>query len=180
MKDMTKADALTQVYREFECSHGRQEIRERSVRGGGKQFVYQCMICGEPCSNAMSRDAATRANGSAPLPFDEKLRINRKESLKKAVDAVEADYLARAESKTSDFWNFYKEYLKSTEWKKRRALVMRRCNGVCEGCGLEMATQVHHFTYEHVGNEFLFELVAVCDACHERIHAESGEGDGEP
>ena len=32
------------------------------------------------------------------------------------------------------------------------------------------ATQVHHLTYQHVFAEFAFELVAVCDECHARLH----------
>jgi hypothetical protein len=31
---------------------------------------------------------------------------------------------------------------------------------------------VHHLTYAHVFNEFLFELMAVCDECHDRLHRE--------
>lgn len=64
----------------------------------------------------------------------------------------------------------YEEYLHSTEWRSKRALVLKRSSGECEGCGLSRATQVHHITYARLGNEMLFDLVAVCDECHERIH----------
>jgi 5-methylcytosine-specific restriction endonuclease McrA len=69
-----------------------------------------------------------------------------------------------------DFWEWYSEYLNSAEWQLVRAKVMARCRGFCEGCGEARATQVHHLTYAHVGEEFLFELVGLCDACHDRIH----------
>jgi len=36
--------------------------------------------------------------------------------------------------------------------------------------GSEPATEVHHLTYQHVGHEFLFELVAICRECHTRWH----------
>lgn len=42
---------------------------------------------------------------------------------------------------------------------------------LCEGCGKARATQVHHKTYRNLGDEFLFELVALCDACHKRLRA---------
>ena len=42
--------------------------------------------------------------------------------------------------------------------------------GVCEACGEVRATEVHHLTYKHIGSEFLWELVAICRACHERYH----------
>jgi len=68
-------------------------------------------------------------------------------------------------------WNWwYKKYLNSEDWSKRRALVMARCNQVCEGCGVSPASQTHHLTYDHVGYEFLFELVGVCKECHARVH----------
>lgn len=65
----------------------------------------------------------------------------------------------------------YAEYLKSEEWALRRDLVMARAKNRCEGCGLRAASEVHHLTYEHVTQEFLFELVALCGDCHERAHA---------
>lgn len=54
--------------------------------------------------------------------------------------------------------------------------VLERANHVCEGCGVNAATEVHHKTYKNVGNEFLFELVAICRPCHQRYHADD-EGD---
>lgn len=65
----------------------------------------------------------------------------------------------------------YAGYLKSEEWALRRDLVLQRAGGRCEGCRLKAASEVHHLTYEHVTHEFLFELVALCDGCHDRIHA---------
>jgi hypothetical protein len=32
--------------------------------------------------------------------------------------------------------------------------------------------EVHHLTYKNVFTEFLFELVAVCQDCHSRLHAD--------
>jgi hypothetical protein len=68
----------------------------------------------------------------------------------------------------------YQDYLSSPAWKHRRDLVLWRSRGICEGCQSSKATEVHHLTYEHVGEELLFELVAVCRACHEKIHPAPG------
>ena len=64
----------------------------------------------------------------------------------------------------------YAAHLATVDWMERRRLVMIRARGVCEGCRKRKATTVHHLTYEHVGVEFLFELVAVCRSCHARLH----------
>lgn len=68
----------------------------------------------------------------------------------------------------------YVAYLQTPEWRARRELVMQRAGRLCEGCRLEVATEVHHVTYEHLGNELLWELRAVCRGCHERIHEKGG------
>ena len=39
------------------------------------------------------------------------------------------------------------------------------------------ATQAHHLTYEHMGDEFLWELKAVCRPCHERWHGTEDDAD---
>lgn len=67
----------------------------------------------------------------------------------------------------------YADYLKSRQWADKRDRVLRRANFHCEGCGCRPAVDVHHLTYEHVTQEFLFELVALCRECHERIHEQS-------
>lgn len=68
--------------------------------------------------------------------------------------------------------DLYAEYLRSTEWAARRERVMQRAGGICEGCRMQPATEVHHLTYEHMTQEFLFELVAICSDCHARWHGQ--------
>ena len=64
----------------------------------------------------------------------------------------------------------YLAYLESAGWKDRRSLVLLRSGWMCEGCGVRRARDVHHLSYAHLYDEFLFELVAVCRQCHERWH----------
>jgi hypothetical protein len=64
----------------------------------------------------------------------------------------------------------YREYLASEEWGEIRQKVFFRSNGFCEACGVKQATEVHHRTYERVGNESLLDLVATCSDCHHKIH----------
>lgn len=67
----------------------------------------------------------------------------------------------------------YCAYLHTDHWAEVRQKVMRRARGWCEGCGEHRATEVHHLTYDHVGNEMLFELVALCRECHEKLKGEA-------
>jgi 5-methylcytosine-specific restriction endonuclease McrA len=69
-----------------------------------------------------------------------------------------------------EFWAKYNAHVGSELWADLRRRVLARCKGVCEGCGLRPAVQVHHLSYDHLGDELLFELVGVCMVCHEKSH----------
>ncbi len=73
------------------------------------------------------------------------------------------------------FWPYkahnsrYDRYLKSDKWKSKRRKVLTRANGKCEGCLEARATEVHHVDYQHLFDEPLFELRALCSECHRAI-----------
>ena len=79
----------------------------------------------------------------------------------------------------------YRAYLKSDKWKAKRQAVFDRALknansdnrfGVCEKCGYKPwkpCLQVHHLSYEHIGNERLEELIQLCPNCHKKMHQES-------
>lgn len=99
----------------------------------------------------------------------------RGEELRRQWDAEER---ARQENKRL-WWRDYDNYLQTETWHNKRALVMRRAGGSCEGCGAQRAVQVHHRAYprdcrpgsvEWIGKEKLFDLVALCVECHQDIH----------
>lgn len=65
---------------------------------------------------------------------------------------------------------FYTSYIQSSEWKQRREVILKRDNYLCQGCLRNPAAQVHHTTYDHLGQEFAFELISLCEPCHKRYH----------
>lgn len=85
---------------------------------------------------------------------------------------VAQDLLCHPDNRMTNkqWWNAYRQYLASNIWREKRWRVMERAGRICEGCGTERATQVHHLTYKRVGREMLFDLVAICDGCHEVVH----------
>lgn len=82
------------------------------------------------------------------------------------------------EEQSREWWASYDRYLASPSWRRKRALVMARCAGQCEGCGQWPASQVHHLRYPRsepgspawIEQEMLFDLIGVCEDCHEAIH----------
>jgi 5-methylcytosine-specific restriction endonuclease McrA len=138
------------------CECLRTEVRERTIRGGSKQYVRQCLDCGEPVGNPVKQVAGVAL-------FDEELK---RRDTKRRADIREA---AR-KAKSAEWWAFYEEYMASNEWRSLRRKVLTRDSGTCQGCLTESAAEVHHKTYENFGSEFAFELVSLCRKCHERFH----------
>ena len=67
---------------------------------------------------------------------------------------------------------YYRDtYLNSDDWKRKRALVLRRDSYRCVHCG-GRATQVHHKQYarRNIGKEPIEWLVSLCKSCHQRQH----------
>ena len=65
-------------------------------------------------------------------------------------------------------------YLTSFEWRILREQVLRRDSYTCQSCGATHNLEVHHITYERLGDEELADLVALCSNCHNHVHNELG------
>lgn len=62
------------------------------------------------------------------------------------------------------------DYYASPKWRDKRRLVLARDHYKCQACLKAQAWDVHHLTYDHFGDEFLWELASICRECHERLH----------
>ena len=66
--------------------------------------------------------------------------------------------------------DYYREYLKSDAWKRKRYVVLKRDNWTCQYCGAK-ATEVHHKRYaRNIGREPIHWLVSLCKQCHRNQH----------
>ena len=159
--------AYAEHHARFTCEHVNQALRRRVIKGGAVQYVRQCLQCGEPLGNPIAKIKALEENGGQePGPLDEALKDSWRKARSEAAEQIRERFNRGA------FLSDYSEYLQSQAWASKRALVLRRAKGTCEGCGEKPPTEVHHLSYKHVCNEFLFELVALCAECHHRVHAE--------
>ncbi len=64
----------------------------------------------------------------------------------------------------------YADYLQTEWWKWRRQRTLKLAGYQCQRCARKGLLQVHHKTYERLGNERDADLEAVCGFCHERQH----------
>jgi 5-methylcytosine-specific restriction endonuclease McrA len=153
------------------CQHPTTELRRRIIASGQVTYWHQCQTCGRFLGNAVRKpDDADRipdADTTLEARYDAQRAAERHE--------IEQRHVRIQKREKAQWWRRYNEYLDSPAWQARRRAVMTRSGGICEGCGSRPATQVHHLTYANVCNEFLWELRAVCDHCHERCHPESQE-----
>lgn len=69
--------------------------------------------------------------------------------------------------------NTYEKYVKADCWRLRRDAFIHRFS-LCELCGHNKSTQVHHLTYERLGHELDSDLVATCEGCHKAMHGLKG------
>ncbi len=158
----------TSEYWSRRCEHPKQEVRQVIIANGSIQFRSQCLVCGELIGNALPQTSVH----NDVLPKDECLPVRYRKSREREYENLIQRHLEKQEQDNRQWWIDYGEYLNSIEWQQRRSKVLKRANGICEGCGERSATQVHHLTYKNVRQEFLFELVAVCDPCHKRLHGD--------
>lgn len=72
----------------------------------------------------------------------------------------------------------YGDYLRSAHWRRLRAEY--RASDLPQSCICgEWETQLHHITYERVGQERLSDLVPLCPSCHTLVHVLEWRGDGD-
>ena len=138
--------------------HTNAELRQRTHSNGTLTVGWQCLECG--CWKAVKRslagDTAHLTNYDAGI-------------LERHGEALRAKWERDKTDRINGWWERYDRYLKTDRWKKKREAVLQRDGKVCRACMKREASQAHHLSYAHVGDEPLFDLVAVCDECHERI-----------
>lgn len=65
----------------------------------------------------------------------------------------------------------YTEYLKSDHWKATRESAVQRAGNACQFCRSTERLNVHHNTYERLGEELPTDLLVLCQTCHGTLHA---------
>lgn len=67
----------------------------------------------------------------------------------------------------------YSIYLQLDHWQKVKK-AMYSMKSRCHVCFIgEENLNIHHLTYENIGNEGYFDLVVLCKDCHNKIHREN-------
>lgn len=155
------------------CPHPAKGTFRFKVSNGAVQVRECCTSCGAGFGSAMSQKDKAWVESLPWLPDGTSANYYEEREAEKR--RLLLDLARRQHAGRGAFTKSYTAYLASPEWAAKRELVMKRCGGVCEGCGVKPATEVHHHHYEHLFDEFLFELAGLCHGCHECITVERRE-----
>jgi 5-methylcytosine-specific restriction endonuclease McrA len=60
--------------------------------------------------------------------------------------------------------------MQSAGWRRRRSQAIRAAGRRCQEYGGGGPLDVHHLSYAHLGDERPWELAALCERCHNRLH----------
>ena len=60
----------------------------------------------------------------------------------------------------------YLEYLRSPEWREFCAKALEYYGSTCMICNSRDDLQVHHRTYERLGQELITDVSIMCNRCH--------------
>jgi 5-methylcytosine-specific restriction endonuclease McrA len=135
----------------------------------GTRLRRQCKDCG-----ALYGEFVGHAKATPNTPKVDKGKLlawNERETARwREAQAYWDDMRRQRDEQEAAWWTNYNNYLESDAWRAVRARVFQRTDGICEGCRRVKATQVHHLSYKNVTKEFLWELVAIYDGCHNRVH----------
>lgn len=66
----------------------------------------------------------------------------------------------------------YDLYMESDLWQRRRRRSLERAGGQCEwpNCDQRSRLQVHHLSYERLGQELDEDLIVLCPSHHGEVH----------
>ena len=158
-------ESAFRAWQTTECQHVEAGVRRKHIKGGNIQYVKVCVECGLQYGGPLSKKSIENADAVPDLNG-----LNDQDYYRDRRAVWLAQQLSFYEGQSAKGNRDYNSYLASPEWKQKRKTVLARANGICEACLQEKATQVHHLTYDHLFDELLWELVAVCDGCHRKAH----------
>lgn len=148
------------------CKHEQTEVRFRIDKCRRPLLRAQCLACGHGVGPRLS----VKHHDVATVPhWDDALERAGNERETRDYAEQFTNKMIEAQTEHDEWLQRYTEYLKTDEWRDKRARVFRRDRSLCQACLKRAATQVHHLSYRHAFDEPLFELVAVCGVCHEAL-----------
>lgn len=149
----------------WKCAHERSHPTRYVQRNGISYVRHQCQHCGASVKGPKKAELEKQGYRiAALLPWDEALARRWSNRL---------DHFQQTQRPFQARLDLYQQYLLSDTWKFKRARVLQRDDHQCQACCSAKAVEVHHKSYQNIGDEPLFELISVCKECHLQLHQKS-------
>ena len=155
-----------------ECPHTYGVWRYRLHSNGTKHYGRQCLQCGQLI---LQKKASITANLAEIPEIDKEIQEKHKKYLdglyKHKVNVDNLIYQIEAKiNRETNLAEYYSSEAWATKRKYRLRLNQKLFNGLCEICFSAPATHIHHLTYERLHREYIFDLGAICESCHQDQH----------
>lgn len=150
---VSAADAWRFIYFS-NCPHEITEVVSYVDSAGRRRYKDECQICGHCGSDISVKNWSADELSKVPA---------RRTELNKTISNMIRNIYQPViqELRHDDFMAYYK----TSDWAYIRDAAMRRDHYECQICG-GTAQVAHHLTYDHFKNEYLFEIVSLCQKCH--------------
>lgn len=148
---------------------------EKNVRLFFNSAAFKNLSTGEIMSNVFSLSNSIRQEYVRLIGLVSEsgyVQIDRvKDPSKKHVVKIHSGTIDRPKYNNEIRKDNYALYLKSASWGFFRRHVLNIRGEKCQLCGREDKIEVHHMTYNRIGNEDIRDVLVVCHSCHEYVHS---------
>gem|GEM_PF-2634752 len=149
-------------YKQLECCNHPYIVNVFYTNSNGSIAIReQCFNCGKLLATPPKK--RSKLNEENIHCFREELYNDRATKIKELMEYYGILFKGRWNKRYNEQ---YVEYLKSDAWWVIREKRLAIDNYLCHKCLTETATQVHHLTYERLGNELPEDLLSLCRTCH--------------
>ena len=152
---------------DYTCSHSHGKYVKHTYADGSIRIGWECASCFQCITKPLGIKRAIKEFGLTEFQILH-LPLRMIEIDLDRVINVRRELYKKQKQK---WWSWYNDYLSSLYWLEKREAVLKRDNNKCCICG-GLANQVHHLTYQRVGNELLDDLISICAQCHTNLHQE--------
>lgn len=157
------------------CSNPMEVFIQLEYQNGVRHQRKACENCKEIFSKSYLKDSNFNTYKYCSYDKWQVLKESKYEMKNKLIQELTEYVNELKENRKKHFDELHSQHLQSNEWKAIRRMVIEREKNLCQGCRKAPIQEIHHDTYVHLGEEFLFQLIGLCHNCHSRFHNKNND-----
>lgn len=149
------------------CSSSNLNFVKYKMENGIFILRKQCFNCGRILTLNYKRSYVKSFDKLPEADYQKRDELKALTIKKSEIKSILFRYANKHFKKSLDYYR--NVYLKSSEWKHKRELIMDFYNWKCQRCNND-AIDLHHLTYDNIFKEKFEDLIPLCRSCHEKEH----------